>query len=73
MRGAYHAADVYLMFGGAKYMAWQELGSKVIEAGMYMQNVVANFVRDPSEGLASMGWPRYDGSGKACKLTLKTC
>lgn len=71
MRGAYHAADVYLMFGGAKYMAWQELGPKVTEAGMHMQNAVANFVRNPSEAMARMGWPKYDGSGKSLSHSLR--
>ncbi len=69
MRGAYHAADVYLMFGGAKYLAWQELGPNVIEAGRYMQNAVASFVRDPNGGLPRMGWPRYDGTGKSSPLS----
>ena len=70
MRGAYHAADVYIMFGGAKYMAWQELGSNVIKAGSYMQDAVASFVRDPNEGLAKMGWPKYDGSGNFPPFTF---
>jgi hypothetical protein len=63
MRGAYHAADVFLMFGGAKYLAWQELGPNVQKAYEYLQDAVANFVRDPEGGLAKIGWPRYDGTG----------
>ena len=70
MRGAYHAADVYLMFGGARYFAWQELGPKVIEAGKYLQNAIANFVRDPERGLAETGWPRYDGTGELLLLIV---
>lgn len=63
MRGAYHAADVYLMFGGAKFMAWQDPGPNVVKAGQYLQDAVANFVRNPERGLAEMGWPRYNGTG----------
>ena len=56
------------MFGGAKYVAWQELGTKVIEAKMYMQNAIADFVRDPEQGLAKIGWPKYDGTGKSSPI-----
>ncbi|KAI9874181.1 MAG: hypothetical protein M1823_007745, partial [Watsoniomyces obsoletus] len=62
MRGAYHAADVYLMFGGAKHMAWQELSPNILDAYRYMQDAVASFVRDPDGGLAEKGWPKYDGT-----------
>lgn len=70
MRGAYHASDVYLMFGGAKYLAWQELGPNVQKSYEYFQDAVANFVRDPEGGLLKMGWPRYDGTGTSKSLLL---
>jgi cholinesterase len=64
MRGAYHAADVYLMFGGAPYTAYEDFGGRLESAYRYHQDAVASFVRDPREGLGRLGWPKYDGTGK---------
>ena len=66
---AYHAADVYLMFGGERYVAWQEVGENVLKAGRYLRDAMSAFVKDPEGGLEGFGWERYNGSGKLKRLS----
>lgn len=34
--------------------------------GAFMRNAWAEFARDPEDGLANLGWPKYDPDGKSC-------
>lgn len=61
---AYHGEDSLLLFGSEKYYAYQDPGPNVLRAGEYYRNAVAAFVRDPRDGLARYGWPKYNGTGQ---------
>jgi len=56
----YHGSDLELVLAQARGNAYQDMGSEIEKAGLYIRNAVASFVRDPVEGLTSFGWPRYD-------------
>lgn len=61
---AYHGADIQLLFGAEHDFAYQALDPAVQQAGEYLRSAVASFVRDPVEGLANFGWPKYTGKGE---------
>lgn len=60
----YHGSDNVLMLNQVELFAYEDLGSEVIKAGIYLRNAMASFVRDPVEGLTKFGWPRYDANGE---------
>ncbi|ETI25466.1 hypothetical protein G647_02239 [Cladophialophora carrionii CBS 160.54] len=57
--GAYHAADLPMMFGTYGIRAG-EPSQLEIETSAAMQDYVLAFVKDPTDGPASVGWMPYD-------------
>lgn len=60
---AYHGSDNAILFEAEKLYAYQELTQAIEQAGEYLRDAVACFVRDPVDGLARFGWPKYTGEG----------
>ena len=60
---AFHGSDLILLFANEYEFRYEDLGPTVKEAGRYLRNAVAAFVRDPKNGLSTFGWPRYTGEG----------
>ena len=67
---AYHGADVLLLFGAENTIAYQDPGPNVLQAGIYFRSAVAAFVKDPKDGLAEFGWPKYTGAGEFNRASL---
>lgn len=69
--GAYHGSDLNFWFGNAPFQA--QAPSTAIEQATinYMMSALIAFVRDPEDGLANFGWPRYSTDG--CKNALPLC
>ncbi|MCJ1247028.1 hypothetical protein MMC30_004239 [Trapelia coarctata] len=65
---AYHGADIFLFFFAERYLAYEEAGTEVVAAGVYLRGAVASFVRGGGRGLEGWGWPRYTGEGKFLSL-----
>ncbi|KAL8804070.1 MAG: hypothetical protein Q9182_002783 [Xanthomendoza sp. 2 TL-2023] len=60
--GAYHGADLHMVFGGIEDIVGQGLPNSQAEVRMmvYMMRAWASFVKDPRRGLERvMGWPKY--------------
>ncbi|KAI0482041.1 carboxylesterase [Xylariaceae sp. FL0804] len=62
--GAYHGSDVDVLFGNDGVVSGIPPSRKEEEFTILLQHAWAEFARDPTEGLARLGWPRYSGHGE---------
>lgn len=53
------------MFGTASWLTGIQDTPEQASMGAFMRNAWAEFARDPEDGLANLGWPKYDPDGKA--------
>ncbi|KAH0839170.1 hypothetical protein AYO21_05590 [Fonsecaea monophora] len=67
--GAYHAADLAMMFGTYGIRAG-EVSQLEIETSAAMQDYVLAFVKDPINGLQSVNWPTYDHRNAGGQMIL---
>lgn len=68
--GAYHGADLDILFGTA-FDVTGERNSPAQEAlSRYIMGAWASFGRDPAQGLGMYGWPRYNREEAAESLVL---
>jgi cholinesterase len=60
--GAYHGEDVFIELGGFKaFNSSSNPSPAELAAAKFFQNMLATFIRDPSEGLTKQyGWPTYN-------------
>ena len=56
--GAYHAADIPMVFGTSDLAGPNTQNETALS--VYMQNAWATFARDPEFGLSGSGWPVYE-------------
>jgi carboxylesterase type B len=62
--GAYHGADLHMIFGGAEDVTGLPNTQEQIRTMEYMMRAWASFVNDPAQGLTDvMNWPVYDPKG----------
>lgn len=62
--GAYHGADLDMLFGTAEDVTGEGNSAEEEATSRYIQGAWAAFGRDPVRGLKKYGWPEYDGKGK---------
>lgn len=67
--GAYHGADLGLLFGTTRDISGEEATAAELAASTYMQGAWAAFGRDPVSGLESYGWPQV-GSQESSLVLL---
>jgi len=60
----YHTAELPVVFGTASWLTGIEDTPVQASMGAFMRNAWAEFARDPEDGLANLGWPKYDPDGK---------
>ena len=58
--GAYHGADVEMVIGGSQDVSRLPKSHEEMKMEMVFMKAWAAFARNPREGLARFGWPRYD-------------
>lgn len=55
-----HGADLLFVFANEERTQWQDCDETTLAAGRDIRNFVGTYVRDPVDGLAGLGWERYD-------------
>lgn len=60
--GAYHGADVQMVFGGSEDVSGLPKNEEQRKMDMVFMEAWAAFAKDPRKGLKKLGWPRYDPS-----------
>jgi Carboxylesterase family len=60
----YHGSDLTLILGQEELKQYEDPSPALVEAGKYMRNAIASFVKDPHHGLASLGWKQYAEDGE---------
>lgn len=63
--GTWHGSEIPMVFGTAEDVSGLNNNRTEEETSSYMMKAWAAFVRDPSSGLSTYGWPEYDASGKS--------
>jgi hypothetical protein len=63
--GAYHGADVALVFGSSQFYTNISDEPEEIALSKNMRHAWAEFARDPQNGLSKLGWPVYDEQSKS--------
>ncbi|KAG8798234.1 hypothetical protein FRC17_007528, partial [Serendipita sp. 399] len=60
---AFHASDQLILFGtsGGRSPSAPPPTALEQQATVYLQNAWSAFIRDPTNGLTTFGWPRYTG------------
>lgn len=61
----YHTSELPVVFGTASWLTGIQDTPEQASMGAFMRNAWAEFARDPEDGLANLGWPKYDPDGKA--------
>ncbi|KAG8808918.1 hypothetical protein FRC17_003702 [Serendipita sp. 399] len=61
---AFHASDLLILFGNSQDLSPSAPPPTALEqqATVYLQSAWSAFIRDPTNGLSTLGWPRYAGS-----------
>ena len=62
--GAYHLAEIPLVFGTTEYVSHRQDTAEEIKLSSAMRKAWATFAKDPVNGLAKLGWPMYDGDSE---------
>lgn len=60
----YHTSELPVVFGTASWLTGIQDTPAQASMGAFMRNAWAEFARDPEDGLANLGWPKYDPDGK---------
>lgn len=62
--GAYHGAELAVLFGVTETFTGAKDTDAEAKTGMVMRRAWSTFAKNPRDGLTSeLGWPRYDPSG----------
>ncbi|KAG8169182.1 hypothetical protein KVR01_001931 [Diaporthe batatas] len=56
----YHTAELPVVFGTASWLTGIPDTPAQASTGAFMRKAWAEFARDPEDGLANLGWPKYD-------------
>ncbi|KAL2288408.1 hypothetical protein FJTKL_03799 [Diaporthe vaccinii] len=56
----YHTSELPVVFGTASWLTGIQDTPAQASMGAFMRNAWAEFARDPEDGLANLGWPKYD-------------
>ncbi|KAK7723174.1 hypothetical protein SLS63_008947 [Diaporthe eres] len=56
----YHTSELPVVFGTASWLTGIQDTPVQASMGAFMRNAWAEFARDPEDGLANLGWPKYD-------------
>lgn len=62
----YHTSELPVVFGTASWLTGIQDTPAQASMGAFMRNAWAEFAKDPEDGLANLGWPKYDPDGKGC-------
>ena len=62
MRGATHASDLLIVFGTTELLGSPTPAERAAEK--YLQKIWVEFAKDPANGLAKLGWPKYSPKPK---------
>lgn len=69
----YHTSELPVVFGTASWLTGIQDTPAQASMGAFMRNAWAEFARDPEDGLANLGWPKYNPDGKAVLDLLCQC
>ena len=64
VRGAWHMAEIPMVFGTTEYMSHIPDTEEEKKLGQQMRLAWTGFAKDPTNGLVKMGWPVYDAKSE---------
>lgn len=69
---AYHTAELPIVFGTAAQLTGIPDDSAQTVMGPFIRNSWAAFAKDPENGLANLGWPKYDPNSEFLNIWMFT-